>query len=245
MPSRIGYCRRPPRSASTPVLTRTGAPEASLASSSSVPVTGQRRSARSQAATTGVAGAGEPLVVLTGSVLLLAAQHPQVAAAQDLAAAEQDRDEAQTRDEAREVAQRLAAQISEIEGGAVPVGSLDVTMYRDDLRRGPARTLMHTEIPPEGVDDKVVVLVDDVLFSGRTVRAALDALGDLGRPKAVRLAVLVDRGHRELPIRADHVGKNLPTATSEHVRVRVAETDGSDEVRISGPAAPQQRKDAS
>ena len=101
----------------------------------------------------------------------------------------------------------------------VPVGSLDVTMYRDDLRLRPARTLEHTEMPPEGIEGRTVVLVDDVLFSGRTIRAALDALNDLGRPRNVQLAVLVDRGHRELPIRADYVGKNLPTAMGERVDV--------------------------
>ena len=143
------------------------------------------------------------------------------------------------------LARRLADGLKDVEGIDIPVGTLDVTMYRDDLRANPAREAHQSDIPAAGIDGRTVVLVDDVLFSGRTVRAALDALGDLGRPKAVRLAVLVDRGHRELPIRADHVGKNLPTATSEHVRVRVAETDGSDEVRISGPAAPQHRKDAS
>lgn len=143
------------------------------------------------------------------------------------------------------LARRLADALKDVEGIDIPVGTLDVTMYRDDLRANPARVAHQSDIPAAGIDGRTVVLVDDVLFSGRTVRAALDALGDLGRPKAVRLAVLVDRGHRELPIRADHVGKNLPTATSEHVRVRVAETDGSDEVRISGPAAPQQRRDAS
>lgn len=143
------------------------------------------------------------------------------------------------------LARRLADALKDVEGIDIPVGTLDVTMYRDDLRANPARVAHQSDIPAAGIDGRTVVLVDDVLFSGRTVRAALDALGDLGRPKAVRLAVLVDRGHRELPIRADHVGKNLPTATSEHVRVRVAETDGSDEVRISGPPAPQQRRDAS
>ena len=104
-------------------------------------------------------------------------------------------------------------------------------MYRDDLRRQPTRAVGHTEVPAP-VDDGVVVLVDDVLYSGRTVRAALDALGDLGRPRAVRLAVLVDRGHRELPIRADHVGKNIPTRTGERVRVRLEELDGVSEVTI-------------
>lgn len=139
----------------------------------------------------------------------------------------------------RYLAERLAARLEQIEGVAVPCGSLDVTMYRDDLRRQPTRTLGATDLPPEGLDDKVVVLVDDVLFSGRTIRAALDALSDLGRPRAVRLAVLVDRGHRELPIRADHVGKNLPTAHDERVAVRVGEIDGLDEVRIgrAGTAA--------
>jgi pyrimidine operon attenuation protein/uracil phosphoribosyltransferase len=131
------------------------------------------------------------------------------------------------------LARRIAAKVNSIEGVEVPVGSLDVTMYRDDLKTNPARTPGHTAVPVD-IDGKVVVLVDDVLFSGRTIRAALDALSDLGRPAAVRLAVLVDRGHRELPIRADHVGKNLPSARSEHVGVRLQESDGVDEVRISG-----------
>ena len=127
----------------------------------------------------------------------------------------------------------LAQRIASVEGVPVAVGELDVTMYRDDLRNQPTRRSHRTELPPGGIDDKVVVLVDDVLFSGRTIRAALDALADLGRPSAVRLAVLVDRGHRELPIRADHVGKNLPSARSERVSVRLEEVDGSDEVTIS------------
>jgi len=131
------------------------------------------------------------------------------------------------------LAERIGAKIAAVEGTEVPVGSLDVTMYRDDLRRGPVRTLLHTEIPPGGVDGATVVLVDDVLFSGRTIRAALDALTEIGRPSAVRLAVLVDRGHRELPIRADHVGKNLPSALAERVSVRLVEVDGTDEVSIS------------
>ncbi|KLO62022.1 hypothetical protein AA983_12800 [Dermacoccus sp. PE3] len=135
------------------------------------------------------------------------------------------------------LARRLGDALKAVEGVDIPVGTLDVTMYRDDLRKNPARVAHHSDIPASGIDERTVVLVDDVLFSGRTVRAALDALGDLGRPKAVRLAVLVDRGHRELPIRADHVGKNLPTATSEHVRVSITEIDGADEVRISGSAA--------
>jgi len=130
------------------------------------------------------------------------------------------------------LAQRLAAKLEEITDRKIPVGSLDITMYRDDLRMHPPRALARTEIPGDGIDGRLVVLVDDVLFSGRTIRAALDALSDLGRPRAVRLAVLVDRGHRELPIRADHVGKNLPTSLSERVRVELAEVDGEDEVRI-------------
>lgn len=134
-----------------------------------------------------------------------------------------------------ELAERLAALVAEIEGREVPVGSLDVTMYRDDLRARPTKTLHQTHFPASGVDDQVVVLVDDVLYSGRTVRAALDALADYGRPRAVRLAVLVDRGHRELPIRADHVGKNLPTSHSERVTVRLTGFDGvEDSVTISG-----------
>ncbi len=130
------------------------------------------------------------------------------------------------------LARRIGERIAAVEGTEVPVGSLDVTMYRDDLRMRPARALLPTEIPPGGIDDKVVVLVDDVLFSGRTIRAALDAMNDIGRPRAVRLAVLVDRGHRDLPIRADFVGKNLPTSTSESVAVRLVEHDGEDSVSI-------------
>jgi pyrimidine operon attenuation protein / uracil phosphoribosyltransferase len=133
------------------------------------------------------------------------------------------------------LAQRLAQRIAEVEGDEVPHGSLDITMYRDDLRRHPVRTLERTNLPESGIDGKVVVLVDDVLFSGRTIRAALDALSDVGRPSAVRLAVLVDRGHRELPIRADHVGKNLPTSLTERVSVHLAEYDGTDEVVLSEP----------
>ena len=135
------------------------------------------------------------------------------------------------------LAHRIAALIADFSGASVPVGALDVTMYRDDLRMKPARALLPTEIPSEGIDGKVVVLVDDVLYSGRTIRAALDALNDLGRPRAVRLAVLVDRGHRELPIRADFVGKNLPTSLAERVRVKVAEIDGTDSVTIEEASA--------
>ncbi|MBD7994231.1 bifunctional pyr operon transcriptional regulator/uracil phosphoribosyltransferase PyrR [Arthrobacter sp. Sa2CUA1] len=137
------------------------------------------------------------------------------------------------------LALRLAAKIAAadptVDAGAI-TGQLDVTMFRDDLAHQPTRSPYPTELPACGIDGKVVVLVDDVLYSGRTIRAALDALVDLGRPRAVRLAVLVDRGHRELPIRADHVGKNLPTAAVEKVRVRLVETDvpAADEVVIEG-----------
>jgi pyrimidine operon attenuation protein / uracil phosphoribosyltransferase len=134
------------------------------------------------------------------------------------------------------LARRLAARIAEFEGVAIGCGELDVTLHRDDLRLRPARALSKTELPRGGIDGKTVVLVDDVLYSGRTVRAALDALNDLGRPRAVQLAVLVDRGHRELPIRADYVGKNLPTSQREVVRVLLTEVDGTDSVLI-GEAA--------
>ena len=128
----------------------------------------------------------------------------------------------------------LVAEIAaaELSGAGIPVGALDVTMYRDDLRRNPTRTPQPTQIPPGGIDGRVVVLVDDVLFSGRSIRAALDALQDIGRPAVVRLATLVDRGHRELPIRPDFVGKNLPSSREERVNVRLAEIDGIDEVTI-------------
>jgi pyrimidine operon attenuation protein/uracil phosphoribosyltransferase len=135
------------------------------------------------------------------------------------------------------LATRLAARIADVEGRAIPVGSLDVTMYRDDLRLRPARALEHTDMPSQGIDGRRVVLVDDVLFSGRTIRAALDAIGDLGRPRLVQLAVLVDRGHRELPIRADYVGKNLPTSMSERVRVQLTEIDGRDAVTVESSTA--------
>jgi pyrimidine operon attenuation protein / uracil phosphoribosyltransferase len=130
------------------------------------------------------------------------------------------------------LAARLAANIAAVEGTEVPFGALDVTMYRDDLRLRPARALEHTDLPPGGIDGRTVVLVDDVLFSGRTVRAALDALRDHGRPRAVQLAVLIDRGHRELPIRADYVGKNVPTNRTEDVAVRLTEVDGEDGVSL-------------
>jgi pyrimidine operon attenuation protein/uracil phosphoribosyltransferase len=132
------------------------------------------------------------------------------------------------------LAQRIADAITAIEGVQVPCGALDITLYRDDLRLRTVRALESTSIPTSGVDGLTIVLVDDVLFSGRTIRAALDALNDLGRPAAVRLAVLVDRGHRELPIRPDYVGKNLPTSLVENVRVLLAEVDGADSVEING-----------
>ena len=138
---------------------------------------------------------------------------------------------------ARRLAAKIAAADPTVNAEAI-TGQLDVTMFRDDLAHQPTRPPHPTQLPAGGIDGKVVVLVDDVLYSGRTIRAALDALIDLGRPRAVRLAVLVDRGHRELPIRADHVGKNLPTAAVEKVRVRLAETDSPalDEVVIEGAA---------
>lgn len=131
------------------------------------------------------------------------------------------------------LAKRICDVINQAHPDAVVgVGSLDVTMYRDDLAANPTRTVGQTTIPAQGVSGKTVVLVDDVLYSGRTVRAALDALNDYGRPKAVRLAVLVDRGHRELPIRADFVGKNIPSSSTERVSVRFSEIDSIDEVVI-------------
>ena len=129
------------------------------------------------------------------------------------------------------VARRLAASIAENEGTEIRVGALDIEFYRDDARLGHAPLVKGTDIPFQ-LDDLTVVLVDDVLYTGRTIRAAMDALREFGRPRAVRLAVLVDRGHRELPIRADHVGKNVPTSREEVVRVRVAEVDGEDAVDI-------------
>jgi pyrimidine operon attenuation protein/uracil phosphoribosyltransferase len=133
------------------------------------------------------------------------------------------------------VARRLADAIRSFEGVEVPVGALDVAFYRDDIGLRPVQPLGPTEVPVD-VGDRIVVLVDDVLFTGRTVRAALDALTELGRPRAVQLAVLVDRGHRELPIRADFVGKNLPTKLAEDVRVRLSDVDGGeDEIELWGP----------
>lgn len=130
------------------------------------------------------------------------------------------------------LAEKLADRIEEFSGRRISTGSLDITLYRDDLRNKPHRALLPTSIPAGGVDGAVVVLVDDVLFSGRTIRAAFDALADLGRPAKIQLAVLVDRGHRELPIRADYVGKNIPTARAEDVRVYFESIDGRDGVEL-------------
>jgi pyrimidine operon attenuation protein / uracil phosphoribosyltransferase len=134
------------------------------------------------------------------------------------------------------LAQRLAERIKVFADQAVPVGSLDITLHRDDLRMRGVRPLGATVEPAGGISAKTVILVDDVLFSGRTIRAALDALADLGRPRAVQLAVLVDRGHRELPIRADYVGKNLPTSRRQSVRVSLVEIDGVDGVHVTDEA---------
>ena len=131
------------------------------------------------------------------------------------------------------LARRLAARVEAFSGSPVDVGTVDITLYRDDLRMHGVRAMEDTVLPEGGIDGRLVVLVDDVLYSGRSVRAALDALRDLGRPRAVQLAVLVDRGHRELPIRADYVGKNLPTSRAQSVKVRLAETDGVDEVLVT------------
>jgi pyrimidine operon attenuation protein / uracil phosphoribosyltransferase len=134
------------------------------------------------------------------------------------------------------LARRLAARIEAFSGTAVDVGTVDITLYRDYLRLRGVRALEDTRLPDAGIDGRLVVLVDDVLFSGRSVRAALDALRDLGRPRAVQLAVLVDRGHRELPIRADYVGKNVPTSRTQQVKVKLVETDGVDLVVLSDGA---------
>jgi len=132
------------------------------------------------------------------------------------------------------IARRLARAVKEISGHDIPTGALDITLYRDDLMRhavGPQPLIRRTEIP-FSIDDRRILLVDDVLYTGRTIRAALDALIDFGRPKSIQLVVLVDRGHRELPIKADYVGKNLPTSLSESVQVRLTEIDSRDEVEI-------------
>ena len=136
------------------------------------------------------------------------------------------------------IARRLASSLKEITGDDVPTGALDITLYRDDLMRsavGPQPVVRRTEIP-FSIDDRKILLVDDVLYTGRTTRAALDALIDFGRPRAIQLIVLVDRGHRELPIKADYVGKNLPTSSRQSVQVRLLEVDGADEVVIEGEA---------
>ena len=133
------------------------------------------------------------------------------------------------------LAQRIAEAVEEFSGVAIPVGSLDVTLYRDDLRNRPHRALRPTNIPVD-IDGAVVILVDDVLYSGRTIRAALDSLRDIGRPAVIQLAVLVDRGHRELPIRADYVGKNIPTSKDEDVTVSLKPLDDEDRVTLSRPA---------
>ncbi|MEJ1092661.1 bifunctional pyr operon transcriptional regulator/uracil phosphoribosyltransferase PyrR [Microbacterium istanbulense] len=130
------------------------------------------------------------------------------------------------------LAHRLALLIESIAQEPVGVGSLDVTLFRDDLAKHPTRSPHPTQIPAGGIDGKTVVLVDDVLFSGRSIRAALDAIQSIGRPAAVRLAILIDRGHRELPIRPDFVGKNIPSARTERVNVRLFENDGAEEVTI-------------
>ena len=129
------------------------------------------------------------------------------------------------------LAQRLARNLEEIEGNPVPVAALDINLYRDDLNKRSRPVVRPTDIPV-GIQGKKVVLVDDVLFTGRTIRAAMDALNDFGRPQQVQLAILLDRGHRELPIRADYVGQNVPTSLDEQVRVRLVETDGVDEVAL-------------
>lgn len=130
------------------------------------------------------------------------------------------------------LAHRLGALISDIAQHPVPVGALDVTLFRDDLAKHPTRSPHPTDIPAGGIEGRTVVLVDDVLFSGRSIRAALDAIQSIGRPSVVRLAILVDRGHRELPIRPDFVGKNIPSARTERVNVRLVENDGAEEVTI-------------
>lgn len=136
------------------------------------------------------------------------------------------------------LASRLADRIKEFSGIDVARGGLDITLYRDDLDSKPPRALEETSIPEGGIDDALVILVDDVLYTGRSVRAALDALRDIGRPRAVQLAVLVDRGHRELPLRADYVGKNVPTSRSENVKVRLTEDDRVDGIWIAPHGGP-------
>ena len=136
------------------------------------------------------------------------------------------------------IATRLHEAIRRNEGVDVPLGSLDITLYRDDLTRIGHAPVIRESMIPFSVDDRIVVLVDDVLFTGRTIRAAMDALVDYGRPRAIRLAVLIDRGHRELPIRADFVGKNVPTAVSDDIRVQLVEAGGADQVELVGAGVP-------
>jgi pyrimidine operon attenuation protein/uracil phosphoribosyltransferase len=136
------------------------------------------------------------------------------------------------------LALRVAEIMGKIEGTNIPCGTLDITLHRDDLRLRPPRAIMPTLIPQSGIEGRDVVLIDDVLFSGRTIRSALDALGEVGRPKTVQLAVLVDRGHRELPIKADYVGKNLPSSLDQSIRVSLTEIDGRDEVVIESRNQP-------
>jgi len=134
------------------------------------------------------------------------------------------------------IAERLAAEIETIAGARVLTGALDITLYRDDLRRhavGPQPVIRRTDVP-FSIDDRLILLVDDVLYTGRTIRAAFDALIDFGRPRAIQLVALIDRGHRELPIRADYVGKNIPTSRQQSVQVRLSEIDGRDEVEVEG-----------
>ena len=143
------------------------------------------------------------------------------------------------------LAQRLSARLDEFEGVSVPVGSLDINLYRDDLReRKRPRVRVHRTVLPVSIRDQRVVLVDDVLYTGRTIRAALDALTDYGRPTQVQLAVMIDRGHRELPIRADYVGRNIPTARNEIVAVRLDEIDGGDEIVLLRPESEQEEEPA-
>jgi pyrimidine operon attenuation protein / uracil phosphoribosyltransferase len=136
------------------------------------------------------------------------------------------------------LARRIAEKVDEFAGVTLAHGALDITLYRDDLNTKPPRPLEVTSIPAGGIDGALVILVDDVLYSGRSVRSALDALRDIGRPRAVQLAVLVDRGHRELPVRADYVGKNVPTSRAENVKVRLQESDGYDGVKIAPYGGP-------
>ena len=136
------------------------------------------------------------------------------------------------------LAERIGALLTQISGSPVPTGALDVTLYRDDLSRNPTRAPSPTQVPSDGIDGMTVVLVDDVLYSGRTIRAALDALGAIGRPRIVRFATLIDRGHRELPIRPDFVGKNLPSSQNERINVHLIESDGDEFVTIEEVASP-------